>query len=345
MALARRPLASGLAPGNNETDVLLPLRQNLGDYTIRMGALVDTVARVEGRSRYEVLRDFSTVCADIIRVRIAAAGGPGTTLPFIDGVNLLKKIRDVLIAAALSTLEKRAFFTNRWPEIILEFLDQLQLGQTEYSSFVFTVVSPVGELDAEELQEPFGRRVTYTLMHALKAMEDAAAAAALEGNVNPFLRAVEEGVSANLCDAVVELQTIVAGRSVEFSVTWASTRKPPADAVHSVMLAQDRIPQIEAASDAIWGMPKRFDFRLEGTVMELDAPAGAPPSAAILMGYIDGAPRRVRAIFDAPTYAEVERAYRDHLMIRCEGDLLREGGDFVLRTPRYFQILDDQTKD
>lgn len=340
-----------LAPGKSETDVLLPLRANLGDYSLRMGALVDTVASVEGRSPYEVLRDFSTISADLIRVRIAADGPSGTTLPFIDGVNLLKKIRDVLVAAALSTLEKRAYYTNRWPEMIVEFLDQLELGQTEYSSFVFTVVSPldgeqaslprVGGDRADRPQEPFGRRVAVTLMHALKAMEDAAAAAALEGNVNPFLLAVEEGVSANLCDAVVELQSIVADRSVEFSVTWAATREPPEDAVHSVVLAQDRIPQIEAASDAIWGMPKRFDFRLEGTVLEMDPARGA----AILLGYVDGKPRRIRANLDALTSAEADRAQRERLLIRCEGDLVREGGELVLKTPRYFQILDDGAKD
>ena len=342
-----------LAPGGRETDVLLPLRSSLADFSLRMGELVSSIATVEGRSAQEVLRDVAAVNDDVIRVRIITGEGKSATLPLIDGVNLLKKIRDVLIAAALATIEKRPFFTNRRPETIHEFMDQLQLGQTEYSSFVFTVVSPLGEPadavgeahDADLPLEPFGRRVTHTLMHALDAMEKAAAAAAREGNVTPFLRAVEDGVSGNLCDAVVELKSICPDNAVEFSVSWALAHTPPVDRIDRVVLRQDSIRYIEEASDAFWGMPKKYDFRLEDMVRELETPEDARSGTAILMGYVDGRPADVRASFDASTYREVVRAWRERIRVCCEGDLVREDGVLTLKNTRYFRLLQEADGD
>lgn len=335
------------APGRREVDVLLPLRSNVADYALRMGALVSEVAAFEGRSPQEVLRDVAAASADVIRVRIVTGGAMVATLPLINGVNLLKRIRDVLIAAALATIEKRPFFTNRRPETILEFMDQLQLGQTEYSSFVFTVASPIGESDAapsslasgEATAEPFGRRVTHTLMHALDAMEKAASSAARDGDLKPFLRAVEEGVSGNLCDAVVELKSICPHNPIEFSVTWAATRPPPADRIDKVVLRQDSIAYIEAASDAFWGMPKKFDFRIEGMVRELESPESARSGTAMLMGYVDARPVDVRVSFDDAAYPDVVHAFRSRAIVRCEGDLVREEGVYTLKNARYFRVL------
>jgi hypothetical protein len=333
-----------ISPKGGAMDVLLPLRPNLADFSLRMGELVMSLARYERRSAQDVLRDLAAVYADIIRVRIITGDSSATTLPFRDGLNLLKKVRDVLVAAALSTLEKRAFFTNRWPETIIEFMDRLQMGQTEHSSFVFTIVSPLGPpeeaLDgAGEAQEPFARRVTHTLMHALQAMERAAADAAREGGVNPFLRAIDDGVSGNLCDAVVELKALCPENPIEFSVSWAAGFAPPAEAIGAVLLRQDSVPYIEAASDAFWGIPKKYDYALEGMVVGLDTPEDASSGVAMLMGYIDGKPARLRASFNADAYRDVVQAYRSRALICCEGDLVKEAGVLTLKNARYFRIL------
>lgn len=333
-----------LAPGDDDADVLLPLKASFKDYTMRMGALVESVAKVEKRPRNDVLRDLCTINSDVVRVRIATGDG-SATLPFIAGVRILKRVRDVIIAAALATMEKRAFFTNRRPETIHEFLGQLRLGQTEPSSYVFTVISPIDTeegITADQEHEPFGRRVTHTLMHALSAMKQAADAAAREGTVSPFWAAVAEGVSANLCDAVVELKSILPLNEVEFSVSWASSHRPPRDTISSVVLKPDSIPYIEAAGDAFWGMPKSADFRLDGMVRALRTAKNGGAGLATLMGYVDGRQQDVRVWFESPAYAEVVKAYRKRLKVHCEGDLVREEGVLTLKNPRYFHIIDGE---
>lgn len=194
--------------------------------------------------------------------------------------------------------------------------------------------------DVEAPAEPFTRRVTHTLMHALDAMESAAVTAAREGNVDAFLRAVEDGVSGNLCDAVVELKAICPKHPIEFSVAWALAHTPPAGRIDRVELGQESISYIEAASEAFWGIPRAYDFHLEGVIRKLETSENAPFGHAILMGYLDGRLVDVRAGFDSSVYADVVRAWRQRNAIRCEGDLVREDGVLTLKNARYFRVLE-----
>jgi len=340
-----------LAPaGGGDTDVLLPLRDSLDDYALRMGDLLRGVAQVEGRSPTEVLHDLATAAADVIRVRVITGEGSGNTLPFLQGLTLIKRIRDVVVAAARSAVEKRAFFSNRPSETIFEFMEQLQLGQTEQGSFVFTVISPVPAGNAtaphagEPETEPFERRVTITLMQALQAMEQAAHIAATEGSIDPFRKAVENGVSANLCDAVVGLKSVSPDSLIEFSMTWASMREPSVTVPSRVVLRPESSPFIEAASDAFWGMPKAYDVKLEGTFIELESHESALSGSVVVMAYVDGHARPIHAHFDAPDFTEVVRAYKERLIVKCEGDLVKEGGVLILKNARHFQIIDPRTR-
>src|SRR5215469_8520645 len=54
---------------DNEFDITLPTRRDLGDYVLRMGEVLRTLSNAEGRSELEILRDIQTTTADLIRVR------------------------------------------------------------------------------------------------------------------------------------------------------------------------------------------------------------------------------------------------------------------------------------
>lgn len=334
-----------LAPaGRGDVDVLLPVRETVADYDLRIGELLRGIAQVEGRSPGEVMRDVATANADLIRVRVLGDAPAGDTLPFMEGLSLLKRIRDVFVAAARAAIEKRAFFSNRPSETILEFMEQLRLGQTEHGSFVFTLVSPLpvqvpaGPQTNGAEPESFERRVTVTLMQALRAMEQAAKIAAAEGgSIDAFRRAIESGVSANLCDAVVGLKGVCPNSTIEFSVSWATLRHASKNVPDTVTLLPESSPFIEAASDAFWGMPKDYDVKLEGAVVDV-ANENASSGDAVLMAYVDGHARRVHTHFEAPVYEEVVRAYKDRLIVKCEGDLVKEAGVLRLKNPRYFEL-------
>ncbi len=327
-----------LAPAESDADVLLPQRASLGDYQLRMDLLLHDVAAVEGRTRKELLQDLALVNADVLHVRLR--GENSAAVPYRKSVKLLRSLQDVFTAAALAAIEKRAFFTNRKVERVKDYVSRLQFGHTEQSSFSFTVASPLppkdaGDADAScefEAAGPFERQVTQTLMHALKVMEGAAKHAQKTGAVDALKNAVKDGVSANLCDAIAEVVSKASSPEIELSMRWAATCEVPGGTPDRAVFRKDSEEIFEAAGDAFWGTSKDHDAKIEGTVSAISG------AEAVIVGFVGGRARQIRAHFDEECPGDLLRAYDQRLPIKCEGDLVREKGQYVLKNARYFEI-------
>ena len=68
---------------------------------------------------------------------------------------------------------------------------------------------------------PIERRITRRLVDALTAVREATEMT-IAGDADAFFRAIEHGVSANLCEALVSVME--AFREIDVTVTWARTR-------------------------------------------------------------------------------------------------------------------------
>lgn len=191
-----------------------------------MAEVLSTLADVEGRSQLEVLRDLQTTASDLVRVRAPSRGADDGTLPLDQAVVFVERSRDMMLAAACAAIDKRPVYAKRKAQQAMDYLGHVRMGQTERGSYVLTIFSPVPPelrpaqetLFPVEPEEPYERAVTRTLMSALKALEGAARDAAVEGNMTPFQAAVSQGVSTNLCDAVVALSAVSPGEGLDVHV-------------------------------------------------------------------------------------------------------------------------------
>src|SRR5207253_123349 len=130
-------------PDLGDAEVLLPLRRDLGDYTLRMADVIQALAVVEGRPHFEVLNELSGPPSDVLRLRVSAPDATLGNLPLDEGLQLLRGGRDMLLSAACSVIRPQAFH----PEMSLkqpnDFIKRCRLGQTERGSFVATIITPV----------------------------------------------------------------------------------------------------------------------------------------------------------------------------------------------------------
>ena len=200
----------GITHGESKFEVVMPMRRDLADYDIRVAEIIETISAVENRSQLEIIRDLFRSSSDVVRLR-ARPGGSSTGMVSIDeGVVLYEQARDLIMAAACSTEQKKAVFPSRKPNKAINYVKETKFGQTEHGSYVLTIVSPVSPT-SEVLQSPndlfsdgtFGRRVIITLASAVSKVRAAALSAAVTGKINVFDETVQHGVSANLCDAIV----------------------------------------------------------------------------------------------------------------------------------------------
>jgi hypothetical protein len=232
----------------------------------------------------------------------------------------------------------------------MDYLSDVRMGQTEQGSYVLTMLSPVvPELKSQQHEllpsEPFQRVVIRTLVSALASLESAAQTAAMNGDMAPFTNAVRDGVSANLCDAVVGLARAAGGDALDVLVTWSPTRPVEGKSIERAHVGADTVPIIEEASRHFRDTAPVDDFELEGFVTRLDRGPDASEGDVTVEGVVEDRMRRVVVRLPAIDYSRAVRAHNERLKVKCQGELIRAGRGHRLENPRHFDmILEDENE-
>jgi len=208
----------------------LPLKPELKRFPLHISQVLETLEKVEGRSQLEILRDIHNVSADVIRLRVNSPLVVNGSIPLNNALEILQNLKNLIFSAASSTINPQLNFSQPFPEA-LEYLTKLRLGQTEENSgYVFTVISQLPEentaLNGEKATfstSPFERRVVLKLVEALETINALAEAEKWED----FLGKEPQGISANLCDAVVALNESVGGEGIEINLSWSGLISVP----------------------------------------------------------------------------------------------------------------------
>lgn len=329
---------------NADADITVPHVRGAVDFPIRIGEVIRTLEMIEKRSQEEILADLLTASSDLIRIRSLAPEAGDGTVQLDAGVRLVEHSRDLIMAAACATVTTKAYWARRKPAQAVDFIEGVRMGQTERGSYVLTIHCPV----PPELKtlfptvSPFERRVTSTLTSALTSVRDAARQAVETGEIKPFFAAVQSGVSANLCDALVGLGRISPDHGIEISVSWARNR--PAEQAHSsVSVSSDLLPVIDEAARVFKGTAPQEDVEIIGFVEKLDRPVGSEIGRVSILAPIEKERRRVLVELGDPEYLEAVRAHGNNLPITSSGDLVKEGGFLVLRHVQSFLVLEPES--
>jgi len=329
-------------------EVQVPKHQLWRDYSRRIRELLAILADEEDRSQLELIRDIPYVSRDVIRLRSVVQGRNDGSIPLEDGAIIAQASRGVMLAAACAAVEPRRAYHTRKPAAATTFLNQLSLGQTEQGSFVltlFTHIPPslqsqtVFEFDDERSgEEPFNRKVTRTLATALTAVSLAAESGISTGELAAFEEGVSAGVSADLCEALALVNDCTAVSQLGVRISWASARTPlsPPKAIHT--FAQDELEVIREAGRALRERTPEEDFELEGLVIDVGRPGDTLHGSAVILGSVRGQSRKVRVEVWGDDWNTAYDAMGKRLLVRCRGELLREGKQFVLRNPRGFRL-------
>ena len=330
-----------------EWEVLLPSREDLGDYKARMAEAVRYVARVENRSELDVLGDLENAGKDLIRVRAPQAEADGS-IPLGRGVALHEASHALLLAAACAVVRPRLVHrAGRMPQVIDDYLETVRLGQTERGSYVVTLLSPVdpalrhggqGLLPIAD-SEPFSRRVTLRLVEGLRTLQQAVNRIALGADLDVFERAVGQGISVNLCEAVTRLAQV--GGGVEIGVSWARVR-PAAQGNVRLGFTGENARILEEAARELRSREPDYDRALTGWVVNLDKrdPRDFAGTATLLLT-LDERLCRVRVRFEQTDFERVQTAFRERRPIAVNGDLYRLGSRYELRNAHELSVLDD----
>jgi len=330
--------------------IWLPLDYNFGDFAISMKRVVNTLSSFENRSQFEILDDFATIAVgDVIRLKsYDILNRSYTTLKLDEGQNLIQKAKDMMSAAACAAIEPKAVFPSRRSNKVEDFINNIRLGQTERGSYVIKLISPI-TLEQLNLPDnslpPFERQVTQTLMKSLKSLKDVLLYIQKKEHFyfEPFQEVVSEGVSANLCDAIIGNDNKVIFKPIEISVSLSYAYPSEKNEIYeNIDFPENVMPYIAEASRLFHEKNPVENFILEGNVTRLDRERKQHKGIIIVVCISDGKKRRIKIELNKDDYEQAIEAHKRGIEIYCRGELIKEGNSFRLNNPSNFKLLEEE---
>lgn len=326
---------------HNDAEVLLPQSQGARDYDDRIVDAIFAIAAFEERTPTEVAKAAAGFYADHISVRVLHLDVEEGSIPLNDGVLLNLRARDLVAAAAMSTLAKRKHFSGKRTPEAREFLESLRLGQTEIGSYIVNVIAPVQAAQSDQQSIPttsMTRMVTANLSSSLDALSQALDVFAWSENLTVFDSAVDDGASANMCDALIGFSGEQKTRGFEITITPSPTEEfkhEPKKFVFDV----HKVKLIAAASEYYkdnYVLPNRV---LSGFIKRLDRPAADENGTITIEATIGDSEKLVTIELGPADYLDAITAHRAKQVVECHGDVHVKARTVKLLTPSDFRVL------
>jgi hypothetical protein len=325
--------------GNDVIDVWVPLDPGLRDFAVRIKQTIEAIADVEDRDVGAVYTTL-LLSADIVSMRIDGPLEATGTLPLDVSGDVFKAAKDLVYAAASSAIERRPVHPSRRPPRAAAFMHEARLGQTERGSYVVTVALPVppvpeqwevGQLFPELVSElPFGRVVSSVLFSGLSSVEAASRRFVENRDVGVFAETVSRGVSANLCEALLDLTHEA---PLEVAISWSRAR-PPEFESRPVRFDQAIREPLERAAQYFREQAPEEEFVLSGWVRTLSRETIDQQEGEVTIdGMTPDGIRRVRVLLSPENYIRAVRAHETGQLVRVAGTLRQEGRRLRLFDP------------
>ena len=187
-----------------------------------------TLANAEGRAKNSVLNDLFLADADVVSVRYADDGQDGS-MPVDAYLSIVAESRNMLMAAACSAIRPQRDFQNMSKvKMALKYLKSARVAQSGQDGCAIKLMTftpseyPDGASGGGEADQ-FPGKVMNKLASGLATTRQAIDLADLDTDAQSFDSRVDEGMSANLCDAVTGLLGKKDDSVIDVSISWALT--------------------------------------------------------------------------------------------------------------------------
>jgi hypothetical protein len=324
------------SPGDGKFEVLVPLERELADYSDAMETIARRAGEFEGRSASAVLHDFLQPRRDIVRFALDGQATADGTIGLLDGLGMLSGAKKSLLASACSAKRPAKFHARMALAEADAFVHGCHLGQTEIGSFVLTVETPHDTGSAVVVGSSFGRRATEYLFASVGRLADA-----IRQDTVPFLLEAETGaiVSANLCEALVELMPKDESADLRLSSTWSPLLPQNKDIPSVVRIDRDMYESIEEIGQKLRPSDAPLPATFIGFVTEL-AGGFLPEGEVKLRVIVDEEMLEARAFLTRIDYQTAAQAHLTEQAVSVHGVLHRGRRAHHIKDVTSFAVLD-----
>ncbi|MBE9258926.1 MULTISPECIES: hypothetical protein [Aphanizomenonaceae] len=340
-------------------EILLPLNPDFRDFTTRMMEVLQNLEIVEHRSQLEIINNLKTPLAEIIQISVNHSAIINGSIPISQGIQLFESAKKLMWSAASSAVEPRPYFKGSFSEVT-DYMQKLRLGHTKEGSYVLTIISPL-QVDNYQSEDCFERKVTKTLFQALNIIS-LAPEQKLSERENVLDKAIEEGVSANLCDALSRMINTATEPNLSFNLTGSKIIERTSNFPLEIKLNKQILPVITEVKNKLksrtanLGRNKKitqqdtlilplssqkllFRSAITGLVIKLEWFGGDEKAKVIVITMIENREEEVVIEVNRQDYLIAIQANLDQLPIICNGSLIEENEQLIVREVQKFSIL------
>ncbi len=261
------------------------------------------------------------------------------TISLLAGSALVSGAVKSLLASACSVQRPRRVHPRMTLGDAEAFVRECCLGQTEHGSYVLTIDTPLdirGEVVAGQL--PFGRRTTTYLMQATGYL----AQSIRRGESSRILDEIADAplVSANLCEALVEMMPSDESADLGLVTTWSPL--VPSTTPATVRLERAMFATIEQIAQQLRPTHGEQVAHFVATVVELSGapnPEGWLEGEVVLHVHADDQLLKVRVNLDPEAYRLAGEAHFQQRYVSVRGILQRGRRTHQLVDTRDFRVL------
>lgn len=330
------------SPGGGSVEVQIPLDTSLADYDDAMLLAVRRLAGFEGRPPEQLIRDLLQPRCDTLRYALADTTLGTGTVDLLTGTSLLNGATKSLRASACSVQHPRRFHPRMSLTDADSYVRSCRLGQTEIGSYVLTINAPLDihdQLEADD-QIPFGRRATTLLLdstsYIARSIRQGEEARILEDRANAPL------VSANLCEALVEMMPPDESADLRLCGSWSPLVPPPKSVAVEILLDRSMFESIEQLAQRLRPARGSEPGQFVGKVIELSGnqnDMGDLEGDVVLHVQTDDQLLKVRVSLDPSEYRVAGTAHLEQRYVSVRGQLHHGRRSHVLRNPSGFTVL------
>lgn len=340
--------------GAESFEIVLPVRQEAGDYPVRIQAALRTLAYAERRLPDEVRTDISFGGADTVAVRLTPDAPPGEA-PLSVAHSAVSALHSFVVGSAAAIEIHELVLPSHRPPWAEAYAGKAMLS-TQPGSFILNLVLPLvadianeAPADAagpEQLMfqlppQPFGRRVSTRMLRSAQAAQKLADQV---GAGDRPLRAFGEDPIHPAANAT-ELAALKALGGPEYSLyqlrfTQSPLAGQPTDpVVLRITPGQQRI--LGEAADFLRTRQPRTGVTVQGLVVRLHRSSAFGPGEVVIEGIDDdsAATRRYRLELTEEDYHDAVRAHRNGLQVSVTGDREERGTHLHLRRLASFSVI------
>lgn len=311
----------------------VPLTRSFADYASGMVDVAKGIAGSESRSIDSVLADLLRPNSDTVRFSRRDQGTEDGSLGLDDGAQFLAGARRSLLAAACSVETPGVrYFKRLSNKTAARFIDSCRLGQTHRGSFVLTVHCPVDVPSEEQPREGFGRAAVTTL---LSSIHDTVVALR-RGDLAALSQMDSPPITANLCDALIEMMPGDAGSDLQLNASWSAALPSPANFESSVEIPRDLFSQVEELGSRLRPVNGDQSSQFVGRVVELSGEGNADgqlEGEVTLDVFLQQELVRARCRLGPHEYRVALEAHAKQKLIALQASLRRRPRRSVLENP------------